>query len=82
MCACCGLKNIFNLTIDHIISKSMKRKFKKYKNFDIEKPSNLQLLCFACNLSKNGHKKHCTLPHDNPEIKKMITKARRRKSKK
>ena len=82
MCACCGLKDIFNLTIDHIISKSMKRKFKKYKNFDIEKPSNIQLLCHACNTSKNGHKKRCTLQHDNPKIKKMVTKARRRKSKK
>ena len=82
VCACCGLKDIFNLTIDHIISKAMKRKFKKYKNFDIEKPSNLQILCYACNTSKNGHRKHCNLPHDNPEIKKMVTKARRRKSKK
>ena len=82
ICACCGLKDIFNLSIDHIISKTMKKKFKKYKNFDIEKLSNLQLLCHACNSSKTGHKKYCTLPHDNPEIKKMITKARRRKSKK
>ena len=82
ICTCCGLKDIFNLTIDHIISKAMKRKFKKYKNFDLEQPSNLQLLCYACNNSKNGHNKHCTLPHDNPEIKKMVTKARRRKSKK
>ena len=60
----------------------MKRKFKKYKNFDIEKPSNLQVLCYACNNSKNGNKKHCSIQHDNPEIKKMVTKARRRKSKK
>ena len=82
MCTCCGLKDIFNLTIDHIISKEMKRKFKKYKNFDIEKPSNLQLLCWACNTSKNGYRKSCTLQHDNPKIKKMVTKARRRKSKK
>jgi len=81
-CACCGLKDIYNLTIDHIISKAMKRKFKKYKNFDIEKPSNLQLLCWACNTSKNGHKKCCTLQHNNPKIKKMVTKARRQKSKK
>ena len=82
VCACCGLKDIFNLTIDHIISKEMKRKFKKYKNFDLEQTSNLQLLCFTCNTSKNGHKKRCTLQHDNPKIKKMVTKARRRKSKK
>ncbi len=82
VCECCGLKDIFNLTIDHIVSKEMKRKFKKYKNFDIEKPSNLQILCCACNASKNGHKKRCTLQHNNPKIKKMVTKARRRKSKK
>ena len=82
VCECCGLKDIYNLTIDHIISKAMKRKFKKYKNFDIEKPSNLQILCYACNASKNGHKKCCTLQHNNPKIKKMVTKARRQKSKK
>ena len=82
ICACCGLKDIFNLTVDHIISKEMKKQFKKYKNFDIEKPSNLQLLCWACNTSKNGYSKSCTLQHDNPKIKKMVTKARRRKSKK
>jgi len=83
MCACCGLKDIFNLTKDHIVSMKMIRDNpEKYKDFDINKPSNLQLLCFACNQSKNGHKKRCTLPHDNPEIKKMIKKTRRQKSKK
>ena len=72
MCTCCGLTDIHNLTRDHITPSS---------KGGTNTPDNIQLLCWACNGSK-GDRLKCTLPHDNPEIKKMVRKSRKRKSKK
>ena len=54
ICTCCGLTDIHNLTKDHIIPLSKD---------GTDTPDNIQLHCFACNVSK-GNRLKCTLPHD------------------
>ena len=61
MCTCCGLTDIHNLTKDHIIPLS---------KGGTDTPDNIQLHCFACNISK-GDRLKCTIPH-NQEFYDLI----------
>lgn len=66
-CICCGCKDYWNLTYDHI--KPIKRKNrartdmtqKLIKNKELRKK--FQILCYGCNLSKNVYEK-CVLNHE------------------
>jgi len=74
-CACCGIKEICFLTIDHINNDGYKSKNGKknrisgylwYKKIVKDYPKDLQILCFNCNVAKQHNGGEC--PH------KTITK--------
>ena len=52
-CACCGIGEWWNLTLDHIIPRS---------RGGGDDPANIQVLCMGCNRSKNRYTR-CTLDH-------------------
>lgn len=68
-CACCGMKGVVNLTIDHIKPGGRKHVQRIKADFytSLKRaifPPGYQVLCWACNLSK-GQKEHCTIDHSN-----------------
>ena len=64
-CACCNIKQWWNLTVDHIKPTGKRPKitdyYKQLTNGKHE-TKNLQILCYGCNLSK-GQYTHCNLRH-------------------
>lgn len=73
MCACCGVKELFFLSIDHINNDGYKERGNKknrtsgyllYKRIIKDNyPDNLQILCFNCNVAKQHNGGEC--PHKN-----------------
>lgn len=65
-CNCCGIKEFWNLTVDHIIPQDKTRIISQVVHVGIlngkEDLSQFQILCFGCNLSKGRYKK-CKINH-------------------
>jgi len=68
-CVCCGVTGLKFLTIDHINNdgKLDRMPGSKFYNWIIENnyPSNLQVLCWNCNMGKNLNNGKC--PHKTPK---------------
>ncbi len=76
-CACCGIKELCFLSIDHINNDGYKdrKEGKKYRPSGIllykriikaNYPDNLQIYCFNCNIAKQHNGGEC--PHKSIEI--------------
>ena len=69
-CNCCGVLELCFLSIDHINNDGYKlRENRKYRDYGIyyyrkiiaeNYPSNLQILCFNCNIAKNHNGGECS----------------------
>jgi len=75
-CACCGITDWWNLTIDHIkpiIRKNDKDNFEnQWKKIAVQNNlSNYQCLCYGCNNSKSYGKK-CKIQHTLKDIQRGI----------
>lgn len=68
-CTCCGEKNIWFLSIDHVNNDGYKlgrsRPGTKYSNIISKNfPKDLQLLCYNCNQGKNNPINKFVCPHN------------------
>lgn len=70
-CACCGVSEWWNLTVDHVRPVLGKRKYIGIQMFRSvvrgeADAGNLQVLCFGCNASKNRYER-CKIDHEAAE---------------
>ena len=70
-CACCGVTEWWNLTLDHIKptfdAKTRSRVTKKILNHILNHPEEYQTLCWGCNNSKSNRER-CTIDHKNRQV--------------